>query len=450
MNKIKYCCFCGKQVNSSELQLIRKIDNTVFNSAVLCEDCLLNAAVFMEDYLKKDERPNITAHKKLISCVSSYSSKKKEIERVFTTNAIIVENDVTKPKILLKHTKKEVFEHVTKSVKYQDKAVKQILRTIYSNLCIEDSSFKDNILLIGDTGVGKTFSITSILKFWEIPHVIVDCNEYSETGYIGKDIIDSVKKLYDACGKNAELASRGIIIFDEFDKLRTGEISSRDVSGESVQEEMLTLLTGKKVEVSNNSSVDTSFITFILLGAFDSTVKSGRLSEIRTKRIETSKGNRTLGFANNNENIDKPVIMSYVAEDLNKYGIINQLTGRASVIIEFNKFNYDMCEDILFNSESSKLIHIYQRFNMLGVSLIIDDEAKDALCKHIIELGTGARSISAFLNEVFSPSLEKIEDDLDFENIKYESCTITKNTIYDHNDFILVKKTNQRVAIDSN
>lgn len=442
MNKVIYCSFCHNIIDSNDFQLIRKPKFSVENTSYLCQDCLLNAAIYVEDFMKKEISPNITNQKKLISCISSFSNSKRkdEIERIFTTNAIVVEGDVTKPKILLNHSKKEVFEQVTKKVRYQDKAIKQVIRTIYSNLCIEDSTFKDNMLLIGDTGVGKTFSVTNILEYWGIPYAIVDCNEYSETGYVGKDVVDAVKKLYNSCGKNSELASRGVIIFDEFDKIRAGEISSRDVSGESVQEEMLALLTGKKVEVTPTTYVDTSFITFILLGAFDSTVKSGKLSEIRKKRIETANGTRSLGFNTTSEGNLKHVISSYTAEDLNSYGIISQLTGRTTVIIEYNKFNAQMCYDILFNSKSSKLIHIYQKFNMLGVNLLIDSLAKEEICNYITQIGTGARGISSFLNEIFSPALEKIEDDLDFENIKYESCIISKETIIDHSHFTLVQK----------
>lgn len=452
MKNIKYCSFCHQEIETEDdIQLIRKPSNPFENVSYLCPDCLLEAAVLVENFMKEETSPNITTHKKLISSFNSLSNSKKreEIEKVFTTNAIIVEGDTTKPKIFLKHSKKEVYDHVIKKVRYQDRAIKQVIRTIYSNLCIEDSSFKDNMLLIGDTGVGKTFSVTNILKFWEIPYVIVDCNEYSETGYVGKDVVDAVKKLYNSCGKNSELASRGVIIFDEADKLRTCETNSRDVSGESVQEELLALLTGKMVEVTPTSSVDTSFITFILLGAFDSTEKSGRLSEIRNKRIELANGNRTLGFVDKVEENIKPVISSYTADDLNNYGIISQLTGRVTVVIEYNKFNEEMCNDILFNSESSKLIHIYQKFNMLGVSLFIDTQAKEEICKYITEIGTGARGIATFLNEIFSPALEKIEDDLDFEDIKYESCIITKDTIIDHNIFNLVRKTEKYATVNA-
>lgn len=444
MNIIKYCSHCKRKINDNEeTVMIKTLSKIPYNNSYLCQDCCLEASIFIGDIINEENDNDVSLHKKITSKLSStleHRLKEQEFEKIFTSNAIVVDGDPTKPKILLKHTKKEVFDEVTKKVKYQDMAIKRIIRTIYSNLCIEDSSFKDNILLIGNTGVGKTFSVTNILKAWNIPHVIVDSNEFSETGYVGKDVDTAVERLYKVCGKNSELASRGVIIFDEVDKLKVGETTTRDVSGQSVQEELLTLLTGKNVEVDRNSFVDTSFITFILMGAFDSTDKKWKLSEIRKKRIERAESSINLGFSVNEESTSKPVITSYIAEDLNNYGIISQLSGRCSTIIEFNEFNEDMCKTILFDSDSSKLNHIYQKFDMLGVSLVINDEVINATCKYIVELEFGARGISQFLNELFAPALEKIEDDLDNDIAEYEACIITEETITNHNIFDLIPK----------
>lgn len=452
INNKKYCCLCGREIeNKEDSFLIKSSSQIPKTSNYLCQDCCLDASVYIEAILnsKSNTNEDITKHIKYFSSTNLNGSqnqlihalKQKELEKSFITNSIIVEDDPKKPKILLKHTKKEIFDEVTKRVKYQDTAIKKIIRTIYSNLCIEDSSFKDNILLIGNTGVGKTFSVTNILKSWEIPYVIVDSNEFSETGYIGKDVDSAVERLYKVCGKNSELASRGVIIFDEIDKLRVGETTTRDVSGQSVQEELLTLLTGKNVEVDRATFVDTSFITFILMGAFDDTNEKGKLSEIRKTRIEKAKFGNNLGFSFSTEENKKPIITSYIAEDLNNYGIISQLSGRCSVIIEFNEFCEQMCKTILVDSSSSKLNHIIQKFNMLNVSLDISSNVIDATCKYIVELGFGARGISQFLNEMFSPALEKIEDDLDDNVAEYETCIVNEETVIDHNSFDLIKKS---------
>lgn len=443
MNIKKYCSYCKREINDNEdTMMIKPFNQTPYNNSYLCQDCCLEASIFITNILNEESNQKNSLYPKMIPAISSIAEhkiKENELNQVFKTNNVVSGNP-NQPKLSLKYTKKDVFDKVTRKVKYQDVAVKRIIRTIYSNLCIEDSSFKDNILLIGNTGVGKTFSVTNILKEWNIPHVIVDSNEFSETGYVGKDVDSAVERLYKVCGKNSELASRGVIIFDEIDKLKIGETTSRDVSGQSVQEELLTLLTGKNVEVDRNSFVDTSFITFILMGAFDSTDEKGKLTEIRKKRIEKSKNNVNLGFTANEKSNDKPIITSYIAEDLNNYGIIPQLSGRCSTIIEFNEFNEDMCKNILFDSDSSKLKHIYQKFDMLGVSLSIDNSVIDATCKYIVELEFGARGISQFLNELFAPALEKIEDDLDNDISEYETCIITEETITDHNNFDLIPK----------
>lgn len=437
----KYCCCCKREISPNEEFMESKYYMQYPHCNIyLCQDCCLDASIFIENIMNyKETQSNSTIATAFTNSLTQ-RIKQIEVEKTFVTNAIIVEDDPSKPKILLNHSKKEVFDKVTAKVKYQDHAIKKIIRTIYSNLCIEDSSFKDNILLIGDTGVGKTFAVKNILKTWEIPYVIVDSNDFSEVGYIGKDVDNAVEQLYKVCGKNSELASRGVIVFDEIDKLRVGETATRDVSGQSVQEELLTLLTGKKVEVDKNTYVDTSFITFILMGAFDDTNKNRKLSEIRKKRIEKTSFD-SLGFAANITNKEKkPIITSYISEGLNNYGIISQLSGRCSTIIEFNCFCEDMCKTILFDSESSKLKHIYQKFNMLNVNLDISDNVINEVAKYIVELGFGARSISQFLTELFSPALDRIEDDLDNNITEYETCIITKETITNHNSFELVEK----------
>lgn len=449
LHSYRYCCLCGRIISHNEDTWLEKKSLKIpVSNKYLCQDCCLDASIYIESIFHNDTvpmKPHSNLCNTLSPTVKNYKKKEEPIKSS-TTNAIIVENDVTQPKILLPKTKKEVFQEVIKTVRSQDQAVKRIIRTIYANLCIEDATFKDNILLIGNTGVGKTLSVTNILKQRDIPYTIADCNDFSEVGYIGKDISSTVETLYHVCGKNAELASRGVIILDEVDKLRKGEISGRDVSGESVQEELLTLLTGKKVEVGGRNFVDTSFITFILMGAFDSTCKSDKLSEIRKRRIEKAKGNFTLGFTTTHPLENNPIITTYTVEDLNQYGMIAQLSGRCTNIIELQEFDQTMCKDILLNSTSSKLRHIYTKFEMLGVNLIIEEDVIDQLCTYIVQLGAGARSISQFLNQVFTPALEKIEDDLDYCDKRYQTCLIKKETLLDHEQYELIELVEENNA----
>lgn len=437
----KLCCYCEREITNDEDTLMVKSLSVIPKvSKYLCQDCCLDASIFIGNIINGESNKNKDSKYIKFSSVLHNNLKQKEVEKSFVTNSIVVDNDPSKPKILLEKTKKQVFDEVTKKVKYQDIAIKRIIRTVYSNLCIEDPTFKDNILLIGDTGVGKTFSVTSILKAWNIPYVIADSNDFSETGYVGKDVDSVIEKLYNVCGKNSELASRGVIVLDEIDKLRANNSIGRDVSGQSVQEELLTLLTGKNVEVGTNDYVDTSFITFILMGAFDSINKDEKLSEIREKRIEKSKLN-AIGFAKPTNDIDKkPIITSYTSEDFSNYGIISQLSSRCSTIIELNKFCEDMCKTILFESNSSKLNHIIQKFNNFNISLNISNDVLNCMCKYIVELEKGGRGIASFLTELFDPALQKIEDDLDNDIAEYETCVITEETIIDHNSFKLIKK----------
>lgn len=443
-NSIKRCCLCEKIIPSGTNIFLTSKDVIIpGTNRYLCQDCCMEAAIVIDDIMNPSLNKDVPikiGYQKLGNIIKK-EVEEKSIIRSTVANAIIVDNDPYSPKIFLKHTKKEVFDIVTQKVKYQDTAIKRIIRTIYSNLCVEDYSFKENILLIGGTGVGKTFSVSNILDTWEIPYVIVDSNEFTETGYIGKSVDDAIEALYKVCRKNSELASRGVVVFDEIDKLRLGETSSRDVSGQSVQEELLTLLTGKKVEINSSTFVDTSFITFILMGAFDDTCESGKLSEIRKKRIERG-NNSKIGFnTEEKEEVTLPQINSYIAQDLNEYGIISQLSGRCSTIIEFNNFNEEMCRTILFNSSSSKLNHIFQKFKMLNVALDISPEILNSTCKYIVELGFGARGIAQFLTELFTPALEKIEDDLDNNIAEYESCVITEETLTNHSSFDLIPKS---------
>lgn len=436
------CSFCGRKIDRSEdVKMVYRFKESVRLSHYLCQDCILESSIYIENLMSSPipaEKSRIVKQRKIISSISSYKDKKQDEAKVATKTLSINPNTSEyAPKLELEKTKKEVFDIVSKKVKHQDNALKQIIRTLYFNLCIDDPTFKDNILLIGNTGVGKTFSVTSILEAWSIPYVIADCNSFSEVGYIGDSVDSAVERLYNVCNKDATLASHGVIVFDEVDKLRASNTYAKDVSGESVQEELLTLITGKNVQINSSTSVNTSYITFIFMGAFDDVSEEGKLSAIREKRIKRSNSKAVIGFTETVKKQNKPVILDYTADDLNEYGIIHQLSGRFSEIIELNSFDEMMCEDIIFNSDSSKLKHIVQKFNMLGLSLEIPDSVIKSFSKYIVEFGTGARGITQYLNNIFNPILKDVEDEIDEGNLSHNKCTILDDIITDPSKYVL-------------
>ena len=288
---------------------------------------------------------------------------------------------------------------------------------------------KSNMLMIGPTGCGKTYLVKTLARLLDVPLAITDATSLTEAGYIGDDIESVVSKLLAAADNDVERAEMGIIFIDEIDKIaKKKETTSRDVSGESVQQGMLKLLEGAEVEVpvganSKNAmvpltTVNTRNILFICGGAFPD------LDDIIKQRLmkKTSIGYEA-DLKDKYDN-DTDILSKVTIEDLKKFGMIPEFLGRLPIIYTLDALDKDMYIKILKEPKNA-ILKQYQKLLALDeVDLEFDDGALEAIAEKAMEKDTGARALRAIIEEFMLDIMYEIPKD---ENIG--RVTITKEYI---------------------
>lgn len=275
---------------------------------------------------------------------------------------------------------------------------------------------KSNILMIGPTGCGKTYLVKTLAKLLDVPLAIADATSLTEAGYIGDDIESVVSKLLAAADNDVERAERGIIFIDEIDKIaKKKETTSRDVSGESVQQGMLKLLEGAEVEVpvganSKNAmvplaTVNTRNILFICGGAFPD------LAEVIKQRL-----NKKTSIGYNAELRDKwdkekNILSKVTVEDIKKFGMIPEFVGRLPVICPMETLDRDMLISILKEPKNAILKQYKKLLELDEVCLEFSDEALGAIADKAMERDTGARALRAIIEEFMLDIMYEIPKD---------------------------------------
>ncbi len=310
----------------------------------------------------------------------------------------------------------------------QDHAKKVISVAVYNhykrvNADLSDTNKKEieksNILMIGPTGCGKTYLVQTLAKLLDVPLAIADATSLTEAGYIGDDIESVVSKLLTAAGNDVERAECGIIFIDEIDKLaRKKNATTRDVSGESVQQGMLKLLEGSVIEVpvganSKNAMVpmakiNTKNILFICGGAFPD------LDEIIKQRLrkETS-----IGFnaeLKDKWDKEKNILQKVTVEDIKTFGMIPEFVGRMPIICSLEGLNEDALVRILKEPKNAITKQYEALLEMDEVKLEFTDEALHLIAKKALEKETGARALRAVIEEFMLDIMYEVPKD---ENI---------------------------------
>jgi ATP-dependent Clp protease ATP-binding subunit ClpX len=308
----------------------------------------------------------------------------------------------------------DIKNHLDKYVIGQDEAKKVLSVAIYNhykrlNQTVKNDEVeieKANMILVGETGTGKTLLAKTIAKLLNVPFAIADATVFTEAGYVGEDVESILSRLLQAANYDVEKAEKGIVFIDEIDKVgRKSDNPSitRDVSGEGVQQAMLKLLEGSEVLVPPQGGrkhpeqkmikINTQNILFICGGAFEG------IDKIIARRIQTS----SIGFKTNTEQqgLDKNNLIQYVnAQDLRTYGLIPELLGRLPVVSFLRALDADALRRILTEPKNA-LIRQYQAlFELEGIKLSIADDALDYLVEKAIEFklgGRGLRSICELL-----------------------------------------------------
>ena len=288
---------------------------------------------------------------------------------------------------------------------------------------------KSNMLMIGPTGCGKTYLVKTLARLLDVPLAITDATSLTEAGYIGDDIESVVSKLLAAADNDVEKAERGIIFIDEIDKIaKKKNTTSRDVSGESVQQGMLRLLEGAEVEVpvganSKNAmvpltTINTRNILFICGGAFPD------LEEIIKQRLrrQTSIGfNAELKDKYDN---DTDILSKVTIEDLKKFGMIPEFLGRLPIIYTLKALDKDMLVRILKEPKNAILKQYQKLLELDEVQLCFDDGALEAIAEKAMKKDIGARALRAIIEDFMLDIMYEIPKD---DNIG--KVTITREYI---------------------
>jgi ATP-dependent Clp protease ATP-binding subunit ClpX len=270
---------------------------------------------------------------------------------------------------------------------------------------------KSNIIMVGETGTGKTLLAKTIARILNVPFAIVDATVFTEAGYVGEDVESMLTRLLQNCDYDVAAAERGIVYVDEIDKIaRKGDNPSitRDVSGEGVQQGLLKMLEGTEALVPPQGGrkhpeqkmikVDTKNILFICGGAFDG------IDKVIARRINTN----AIGFSVNKdeqENARKNLLQFINAQDLKSFGLIPELLGRLPVVTHLEPLDADILRSILTEPKNSLLKQYNRLFELEGIELIIEDEVLDFMVGKAMEYKLGARGLRSICESILTDAM---------------------------------------------
>ncbi len=363
------CSFCGRSENEVPF-LLTGIDGFI------CSDCVSHANEILGQ-IKPKAKP--TAAKKNFAKIKPIDIKK----------------------------------HLDEYVIGQDEAKKSLAVAVYNHykrISQEDTSDvdieKSNIILVGETGTGKTLLAKTIAKFLDVPFAIVDATVLTEAGYVGEDIESLLVRLLQATDYDVERAEQGIVFIDEIDKIaRKGDNPSitRDVSGEGVQQGLLKLLEGAVVNVPPQGGrkhpdqkmiqVNTKNILFICGGAFEG------IQKIIARRMNT----HTVGYGMKEKNkaIDKNNFLQYIVpQDLRTFGLIPEIIGRLPILTHLNPLDRDALRNILTEPKNAIIKQYVELFRLDGIELKFEDSAYDYIVDKAVEYKLGARGLRSICESI--------------------------------------------------
>ncbi|MFV0506526.1 MAG: ATP-dependent Clp protease ATP-binding subunit ClpX [Bacteroidales bacterium] len=343
------------------------------------------------------------------------------------------EFDVSELKLL---KPKKIKEFLDQYVIGQDRAKKTLAVAVYNHykrLQQDEPTNQDeveieksNIILVGQTGTGKTLLAKTIARLLHVPFTIVDATVLTEAGYVGEDIESLLSRLLQSCDYDVEAAERGIVFIDEIDKIaRKGDNPSitRDVSGEGVQQGLLKLLEGSIINVPPQGGrkhpdqkmipVNTKNILFICGGAFDG-IERRIANRLNTKVVG-------YGVQQKNEGIDPNHFLQYVSpQDLKSFGLIPEIIGRLPVLAYLDPLDRHALRNILTEPKNSLVKQYIKLFDIDGVKLEFEEDALEFIVDMAIEFKLGARGLRSICESIMVDAM------FDAPSSRKKSLVITK------------------------
>ncbi len=385
------CSFCGRHIPEDQF-LIAGL------SGLICGDCVQTIDGIMRDMDARAKRTAVESLK--INLLKPHEIKAR-------LDDYVIGQDEAKKVLSV-----AVYNHYKRILQYKDEDKDEVE--------IE----KSNILLIGETGTGKTLLARTIAKLLEVPFCIADATVFTQAGYVGEDVESILTRLLQAADYDVAKAERGIVFIDEIDKVaRKGSENpsiTRDVSGEGVQQALLKLLEGSIVNVPPQGGrkhpeqefihVNTQNILFIGSGAFNN------LEQIIGERMNTN----AIGYNKKNRNIDKDNMLQYVsAQDIKQFGLIPELCGRFPVITSLNPLDATALKRILTQPKNALVKQYVKLFKMDGITLTFEDAALDYIVEKAVELKLGARGLRAIVEKIMTDAM------FDFPSMNKKKITVT-------------------------
>ncbi len=395
-----HCSFCGRSRDEVKILIAGQEGH-------ICENCVEHAReIIDQELLVKDEKG-----------ASSFKlTVKKPIEVKKFLDEYVIGQDEAKKTLAV-----AVYNH------YKRLQQKNIESAINNN---EVEIEKSNIIMVGETGTGKTLLAKTIARLLNVPFAIVDATVFTESGYVGEDVESILSRLLQVCNYDVSAAERGIVFIDEIDKIaRKGDNPSitRDVSGEGVQQGLLKLLEGSEVLVPPQGGrkhpeqklvkINTQNILFICGGAFDG------IDRVIARRVQTN----TIGF-----NVDKELqedmkknLLRYVnPQDLKSFGLIPELLGRLPVVTHLDPLDAATLRAILTEPKNALVKQYKKLFELEGIQLTIEEDVLNFMVEKALEYKLGARGLRSICEGILTdamyelPSSKETQFVLDLEYAK--------------------------------